>query len=197
MSTVLIDTNLSTTGGGGGGPFEQQFFFNMGGPGIRVNTFPGQQQRRRYAQAQGQDQAQQGSRLSAGTAQLLIFLLPFLFSIISYIFSGSTPSTPGYRFDGPVPPYTHAQTSRRLDIPYWVNPAEVSTLSRTKLRELDRLAEVHFMAKLDRECQAERVERERLMNAAHGWFFPDEDKMRQAKAYPMPSCAKLKAMRSK
>ncbi|OMP83392.1 putative J domain-containing protein [Diplodia seriata] len=186
-------------GGFGGGPFGGMgfdtgpgFVFNLGGgPGIRVHQFGGARPRRRPTAA---EQAAQAPSISSTLSSLLPLLFLFILPLLSSIFSGSssTPAGPSVRFDGAVPPHTLQRTSARLNIPYWVNPADVDDLSGRKLKELDRTAEVRYMSHLNVECDIEQQRQARLMQDAQGWFFVDETKMKEARKMPKPSCTRLR-----
>ncbi|KKY14541.1 putative er associated chaperone [Diplodia seriata] len=180
--------------GGGGMGFDTGpgFVFNLGGgPGIRVHQFGGARPRRRPTAA---EQAAQAPSISSTLSSLLPLLFLFILPLLSSIFSGSssTPAGPSVRFDGAVPPHTLQRTSARLNIPYWVNPADVDDLSGRKLKELDRTAEVRYMSHLNVECDIEQQRQARLMQDAQGWFFVDETKMKEARKMPKPSCTRLR-----
>lgn len=177
----------------GGGMFDAgpQFVFNMGGgPGFRVHQFGGQRARRRPRDANGQSEAPQ-SGLSALTSLLPLILL-FVFPLISSLFSGSsTPSGPSVRFDSPVPPHTLHRVTPKLKVDYYVNPREVEDFSSRKFYQLDQRAEVDYVSKVRYECELEVNERDRQIQDAQGWFFPDVEKMKAARAMPLDSCRRL------
>ncbi|KXS96063.1 hypothetical protein AC578_6390 [Pseudocercospora eumusae] len=181
-------------GGGMGGPFAggfggPGFVFNMGGgPGIRVHQFGGGQPRRRPHNHENQQPQSIFQALQGLLPLLLLFLLPLL----SSLFSGSgTPSGPTMRFDAAVPPHTHQHMSGKLNIPYWVNPKEVTEYTPKKWRELDTAAERKYIGHLSAECEWEQSQRQRLANEAMGFFFTDQVKLERAKKMEMPSCKKL------
>lgn len=176
-------------GGGMGGP---GFVFNMGGgPGIRVHQFGGNRPRARPHNHEQQQPQSMFQALQGLLPLLLLFILPLL----SSLFSGSgTPSGPQMRFDAAVPPHTHQHTSHKLQVPYWVNPTEVSDYTPKKWRELDKVAEGKFVGHLSNECQWEQNQRRRLAEEAQGFFFTDHVKLERARRMEMPSCTKLKGM---
>lgn len=184
--------------GGFGGPFGGPgifdtgpgFVFNLnGGPGVRVHQFGGPRIRRRPANANAEPAPSLGSALQSLLPLLLLFIVPLL----SSLFSGGGSGSPGpsIRLDSPVPPHTHQRVSERLHINYFVNPHEIEDLSARKLRELDREAEGRYMRKLNLDCDAEYARKNDLFLAAKGWFFTDEEKLKQARDLPMPSCERL------
>lgn len=185
-------------GGGFGGPFGGGMFdtgpgfvFNLGGgPGIRVHQFGGGRPRRRPPGGNQQEQAAPslGSTLQSLLPLLLLFILP----ILSSLFGGSSGSSgPTMRFDEARSPYTQHRVSRDLKIPYWVNPRDVSEYSRRQWTQLDRTAEVRYMGRLSSECENEQIMQQRMMQDAQGFFWTDEDKMREARNMPLKSCKKL------
>ncbi len=172
-----------------GGP---QFVFNMGGgPGFRVHQFGGGQPRRRPRAAnQADDRPQSGwSALSNLLPLLIIFVLPLL----SSLFSSAMPQGPSIHFQ-PGPPNTMHHTSHRLKVEYYLNPSEVADYNLRKMRDLDRQAETQYVTNLQYECQVETRTRNRMVEDAQGWFFPDADKMREAREYDMRACRHLDSL---
>ncbi|KAL1960208.1 hypothetical protein VTO42DRAFT_8751 [Malbranchea cinnamomea] len=188
--------------GGGFGPFGggifdtgPQFVFNMGGgPGIRVHHFGGPRVRRRP-----REQSQQSDTASSGIAwsQFLPLILLFVLPLLSSFFSGSTSSGPSVRFDTPSPPFTQQRTTPKLGLNYYVDPREVEDYSARKLRQLDQKVEVDYVTHLRYECQAEIRTRERMIQDAQGWFFPDVEKMKEARNLELRSCKKLESLNLK
>lgn len=178
-----------------GGP---QFVFNMGGgPGFRVHQFGGARPRRRPREANAQTQP--ASPGWASLTQLLPLILLFVFPLLSSLFSGgsSTSTGPSYRFDGPVSPHTMHRTTPRIKIDYYVNPHDVDDFSARKFSLLDTRVEKDYVNKLQFECEDEVQERERMIQAAQGWFFPDVEKMKEARAMELKSCRRLDALRGR
>ncbi|KAF2491054.1 DUF1977-domain-containing protein [Lophium mytilinum] len=186
-------------GGGFGGPFGRTscpgFVFNLnGGPGIRVHQFGGGRPRRRPATAQppGSEPAPTvSSALSALLPLLVLFIIPLLSSLFS---GGPAPQGPSVRFEGANPPQTYERTSYRMKVPYWVNPEEVSDYSAKKWKELDKTVEIKFVHQLNILCEREKDTRDRLVQDAQGWFFPDEEKLAKARKYDMKSCRRLREL---
>lgn len=81
--------------------------------------------------------------------------------------------------------------TRDLKIPYWVNPRDVNEYSRRQWSQLDRTAEVRYMGRLSSECENEQIIQQRMMQDAQGFFWTDEDKMREARNMELKSCKKL------
>lgn len=180
----------------GGGMFDggPSFVFNMGGgPGFRVHQFGGPRPRRRPREATNQADAAPPSGFSS-LSQFLPLLLLFLFPLISSLFSSSTPSGPSFRFDSPAPPHTLHRTTPKLKLNYYLNPIEVEDYSTRKLRQLDQKVEVDYVSKLRYECESEIRARDRMIQDAQGWFFPDVEKMKEARKLELRSCKKLESL---
>ncbi|CAM1510599.1 Fc.00g009340.m01.CDS01 [Cosmosporella sp. VM-42] len=181
-------------GGFGGGPFGAfdtgpQFVFNLGGgPGIRVHQFGGARPRRRPREP-GQAQEGGGFQTLLGLLPILLF---FILPLITSLWSGSSSSTgPRMVYDNPLHPYTEGRTTPNLGVEYFVNPAEVAKFSNGKLNQLDQKAELNLVRHLRTECENEYMYKQRLRDAAQGWFYQDADKMEVAEQYTMPSCDRL------
>lgn len=167
-----------------GGLFDSgpQFMFNMGGgPGFRVHQFGGNRPRRRP-----RDNARPQTLLGLLT-NLLPLIVLFILPLLSSLFSSLVPSGPTINFH-PGPPNLMHRTSSRLKVDYYLNPTEVKEYSSRKMRDLDRKAETQYITNLQYECQLEHRERNRLVDDAQGWFFPDEAKMQRARNYDMRAC---------
>lgn len=175
-----------------GGP---QFVFNMGGgPGFRVHQFGGPRPRRRPQPTTPEAEPSVWEVLQRLLPLILLFVLPLL----SSLFSGPpAPSGPTYRFDSPVSPHTLHRTTPKLNVNYFVNPLDVEDYSTRKLRQLDQRVEVEYVTKLRFECESEAQARERMIQDAQGWFFPDVEKMKQARAMEMKSCRRLDSLKGK
>lgn len=89
------------------------------------------------------------------------------------------------------------RTTPRLNLNYFVNPADVEELSPKKLRQFDHKVEVDYVSTLRFECENEVHQRERAIQDAQGWFFPDVEKMKQARAMELKSCRKFDSLRLK
>ncbi|PYH73873.1 J domain-containing protein [Aspergillus vadensis CBS 113365] len=184
--------------GGGFSPFGgPQFVFNMGGgPGIRVHQFGGGRPRRRPREANARTEPTPS--LWATFQQLLPLILLFVLPWISSKFSGSsTPAGPSYRFDAAVPPHTMHRTTPKLNVDYYVNPGDVEDYSTRKFRQLDQRVEVDYVTKLRYECEAEQHRRDRMLQDAQGWFFPDVDKIKEARAMELKSCRRLDSLKGR
>jgi DnaJ family protein B protein 12 len=169
-----------------------------GGPGFRVHQFGGQRPRRRPREANGQTEQPPASGWASLT-QLLPLILLFVLPLLSSLFSGGSPTTPGptYRFDGPVSPHTMHRMTPKLKLDYYVNPQDVDDFSTRKLNQLDSSVELDFVNKLRYECEDEVNDRERKIQEAQGWFFPDVEKMKEARAMELKSCRRLDALKGR
>lgn len=133
--------------------------------------------------------------------QTLLSLLPilifFIVPLITSIFSGgesSSSATPRMVYDNPLHPYTEGRTTPNLDVKYFVNPSDITSYSKSKLSQMDRTAEVNLVRHLRNECDNESMYKQRLREAAQGWFYQDPDKMATANEYKMPSCERLSTL---
>jgi DnaJ family protein B protein 12 len=169
------------------------FVFNLGGgPGVRVHQFGGGRPRRRpgTAQAAGSEPAPSfGSALSNLLPLLFLFVLPLL----SSIFSGSSSSGPSFVFEQPRGHYTKSHVSNRLQINYFVNPADVRDYSQSdrRWRKLDEQAETQYVHTMQTRCQTEKMQRDQAMQNAQGWFFVDEEAMTRARNMELKNCKHL------
>ena len=166
-----------------------QFVFNVGGgPGFRVHQFGGGRPRRRPAEANGQ--AERPQNALGFLSNLLPLIILFILPLLSSLFSSTMPSGPSIHFQ-PGPPNTMHHVSHNLRVDYYLNPTEVADYNGRKMKDLDRKAENQYITQLQYECQVETRNRNRLIEEAQGWFFPDLDKMRRADNYDMKSCRRL------
>ncbi|KAH8162900.1 hypothetical protein CIB48_g5357 [Xylaria polymorpha] len=159
---------------GGGGPLGfdtgPQFVFNVGGNrGFRVHQFGGGVPRRRPRAdgPQGQQQPQSGW-------DTLVSFLPILFL--------------------PLPPQTYHRTTPKLRVDYFVDPNDIAGWQDTRLRQLDKEAELGFVRVLRRRCDTEIRTKQDLIDKAQGWFFPDPDKMKIASDFEMGNCKRLESI---
>lgn len=173
-----------------------QFVFNLGGgPGIRVHQFGGARPRRRPREANAAEERPQN--FTSTIAGLLPLLILFILPLLSSLFSGSdsTPSGPQIRLTGPKAPFTLHRQTPKLKVDYYVNPAEVAEYTAYNFKKLDEIAEVTRVNQLRVECNDEQQTRQRIIDAAQGWFFQDEAMMQQARNMEMRSCRKLQDMK--
>lgn len=179
-SEILTDNQGFDTG--------PQFVFNFGGPGIRVHQFGGGRPRRRPRE---NEQAQDNS-FSNTLIGLLPIIFLFLFPLLSSLFSGgSAPAGPRMVFDAPEFPYTHERVTPKLNVKYYVNPQDVKSYSKSQMVRLDNSAEIGLVRHLRSECENEMMHKQRLYDAAQGWFTQDPDKMDVAKRFETLSCRRL------
>lgn len=168
-----------------------------GGPGFRVHQFGGPMPRRRPRTTTA-GQSEPAADGWAFVRQLLPLVLLFILPLLSSLFSGSsTPSGPSYRFDAAVHPHTMGRTTPKLNINYFVNPLDVEDYSARKFRQLDQRVEVDYVTSLRYECETEVNARERKIQEAQGWFFPDIEKMKEARAMELKSCRRLDSLKGK
>lgn len=164
--------------------------FNVGGPGIRVHQFGGPRARRRPRETSSSE-----SSLGAHVLlQFLPFLILFLFPLLSSLFFGSTPSGPSFRMDSPDPPYTLKRTTPNLKLDYFLDPLEVNDYGSRKFYQLDHRIEVDYVSRLQDDCERERSAKERMIQSAQGWFFPDTEKIKEARSLELRSCKKLRSL---
>ncbi|KAL3450691.1 hypothetical protein BJX65DRAFT_249734 [Aspergillus insuetus] len=182
--------------GGGFGPFGgPQFVFNMGGgPGFRVHQFGGSRPRRRPRE---NAESQPTPSLWATFQQFLPLILLFVLPLLSSLFSGSpTPAGPSYRFEA-VSPHTMQRTTPKLNINYFVNPLDVDEYNTRKFNNLDKRVEVEYVTRLRHECESEIHARDRMIQDAQGWFFPDVEKLKAARTMELKSCRRLESLKGR
>ena len=63
--------------------------------------------------------------------------------------------------------------------------------SARKFHQLDQKAEVEYVSKVRFECENEIRVRDRMIQDAQGWFFPDVDKLKAARSMKLRSCKKF------
>lgn len=89
------------------------------------------------------------------------------------------------------------RTTPRLNINYYVNPREVEEYGPRKFHQLDQRAEVEYVSKLRYECENEMNMRDRMVQDAQGWFFPDVEKMKVARSMDLKSCRRIDDLKGK
>ncbi|SPO03326.1 related to HLJ1 protein [Cephalotrichum gorgonifer] len=187
-------------GGFGGGPFGAfdtgpQFVFNMGGgPGIRVHQFGGARPQRRPRAANEPEQSGSALQTILGLLPIILF---FIIPVLTSLFSGSgtdQPAGPRMVYDQPMPPYTEHRQTPSYKVDYFVNPDDIASFSESKLTQLDKTAESNLVRLLRRECESEERTKQRLIDDAYGWIFPDQKKMERANQYEMPACQRIHNM---
>lgn len=187
-------------GGGGMGPGGDLFgggmggFQTFGGPGIRIRQFGGP--RRRPAQTAGGEQAQPEQSLVRILIQLLPLIVFFILPILGSLFTGDNSEKlrgPLFKLDR-VPPYTAMRETPNYKIPFWVNPNELEGMKKSDIVKLDKRAETHIISSLRFNCEREQENLIEERNAAHGWFFVDQEKLKKANERPLPNCKKLREL---
>lgn len=168
-----------------------------GGPGFRVHQFGGGVPRRR-PRAAANNESEPAVDGWGFVRQLLPLILLFVLPLLSSLLSGSSsPAGPSYRVDTPQSPYTMGRTTPRLNLNYFVNPLEVEDFSARKFRQLDQRVEVDYIAKIQYDCESEQHMQERKIQDAQGWFFPDIEKMKEARAMELKACRRLEHLKRK
>lgn len=89
------------------------------------------------------------------------------------------------------------RTTPKLSVNYYVNPTDVETYDKRRFRQLDQRVEVDYVTKLRYECEGEVQTRDRMVQDAQGWFFPDVEKMKAARSMEMKSCRRLDTLKGK
>lgn len=95
-------------------------------------------------------------------------------------------------YDNPIHPYTERRTTPNYGVEYFVNPADVAKYTNDKFNRLDLKAERNLIVHLRNECESELMYKQRLLDAAQGWFYQDPEKMAIAESYNMPSCERMR-----
>lgn len=171
-----------------------QFVFNLGGgPGVRVHQFGGGRPQRRPRTANGQAEERPPQSTMGALSNLLPLLILFVLPLLSSLFSSAMPAGPSIHFQ-PGPPNTLEKTSQRLHVNYYLNPKDIEDLTPRNMKDLDRQAETQYISQLQYECQIETRTRNRMVEEAQGWFFPDERKMREARKFELRSCSQLDSL---
>lgn len=160
-----------------------------GGPGIRVHQFGGAQPRRRP-----HDPSNQPPESPAGMMQGYLFIILIVVFFLSSLFSGSGEQYPSTRFDA-AHPHTKQHTSHKLNVPYYVRPADVESYTDRNWRRLDNVAEERYINHLVVQCQIEKNVQNQKFQAARGWMSIDKPKWEAARNHPRPACDRLEGWR--
>jgi DnaJ family protein B protein 12 len=89
------------------------------------------------------------------------------------------------------------RTTPKLNIDYFINPKDVDDYNTRKFRSLDQRVEVDYVSKLRYECESEVLARDRMIQDAQGWFFPDVEKMKAARSMELKSCRRLDSLKAR
>lgn len=163
-------------------------FQTFGGPGIRVHQFGGQRRRRPAQGATRQPEAEQG--FMRILIQLLPLIIFFLLPILGSIFTGDNSERlrgPAFKLDR-APPFTDRHETPNYKIPFWVNPNDLKEMKKGDIANLGKRAE----ATIINSCRQEQEDLTEERNAARGWIFIDQEKLKRANERPRPNCQKLK-----
>ncbi|CAG8485243.1 18778_t:CDS:2 [Dentiscutata erythropus] len=157
------------------------------GPGFSARRF---QPRRQSPNGEGAREQRTSPLLSF--FQLLPLILLFLFSFSSSWFSLAPEPLPSYSFYSNGY-HTENRFTHSLQVPYFVEPHQFSSIEQIprKLRTFEDNIEISYVKKLQYDCNTESAIRQRMINDAKGWVFPDEEKLKAAQAVKLPSCERL------
>jgi DnaJ family protein B protein 12 len=158
---------------------------------VRVHTFGGGRPRRQQPQHGGAPQQD-----SSFLYQLLPILFLLIITIVPTLLATSTPPAPSFVFEVAKPPLTLQRLTPQHSIPYFVDPAQVSGLSNSKLRQLDQKAELVYIRGLRDQCQHEYDNRQQRMMDAHAWWgtVKDKEAYERARTMQLSSCDRLRGM---
>lgn len=190
-------------GMGGGGPAFQGF--GPFGPNVRIHTFgtPFGAGVPRGAAGGGGNGRGPGARRGANEEEpqdfmsnlvrllplLLLFITPLLSSLFDTSSSGYSRPT---RFEfTPSPPYTERRTTSQHNIPYFVNPSDIQSMTSSNLRKLDHRAEISYIRSLRDLCSQEYEYKQQQIMNSHGWFTVDKDALAEAENIKLPHCEKI------
>jgi DnaJ family protein B protein 12 len=73
----------------------------------------------------------------------------------------------------------------------------VDDFSARRFKQLDKQVETDHVRTLRFECENEVNQRERMIQDAQGWFFPDIEKMKEARAMELPNCRRFEKLRGR
>ncbi|KAG0136609.1 hypothetical protein HOY82DRAFT_49540 [Tuber indicum] len=191
-------------GGGGMGPGGDLFgggmggFQTFGGPGIRIRQFGGQ--RRRPTQAAGREQVQPEQSLVRILIQLLPLIIFFILPILSSLLPGDNYKEfgePLFKLDR-VPPYTTRRETPNHKIPFWITPNELKKqMKKNGMIRLDKAVEIHIISALSSNCEKEKADKMKEINAARSSlsrYFDDQERLKKANERPLPNCEKLREL---
>jgi len=131
--------------------------------------------------------------------QLLPLILFFLLPLISSLFSSDADAG----FNGPAfstkhsPPYTYKRFTPNHQIPFFVNPKDLDSLSPRDAANFDKRAETNIIGTWNHACKLELKTREEAMQQAQGIIFTDYEALKRAKDMNLPHCRKLEDLRTK
>ncbi|ORY02625.1 DnaJ-domain-containing protein [Basidiobolus meristosporus CBS 931.73] len=174
------------------------FFGDFGG--FQAATFAGPNgvRYRRYYQA-GQGARRGPAESDTFTClKLLPFILLFLFSIFSSLFSGIS-SNPSYSFES-TGQLNHRRETPRRHVEYFVDHQEFNdyfsnTASKSKLKQYEDNVESQYYRYLVQLCNREEQLKHHAIVRAQGWnpFTTDKEKLKKAQEMRLPHCEKAQA----
>lgn len=183
--------NMFFGGGGGGRP--QTFTFGPGG--FQFTSFGGPGGARGFAQ-RPQQQAHEEPGMGDTLRQLLPILLFLLVPLLSNLLLGLG-LQPTFLFEPSGQRTVHKETLAHKVLFFILPDTDTDVfghLDQRQQRRFETKVEKEYSEKLRRGCSYERQQQHEMIEQASGWFFTDEELLRQATLMPMPNCERLRAM---
>lgn len=190
--------------GGGNSPFGGQSF-GFGNNGFTFQTFGGgeppfmRHRRTHHRPREGQSQDNTAQQSESSLSDQLRALLPLLFILIIPILSalfGSELSNPEYSF-APSYKYNIERRTPKYSIPYYVNNKFDEKFANKSPKQMknfvDKVESIYVQDKRSK-CSREQIHKNELMEDAQGWFWTNEEKLKQAENMPMPNCDYLRGI---
>lgn len=179
----------------GGAPFQFQFggdpndiFGQLFGDALFGGRRGGATFRTRPQQQPRQNAQEERRGISNYINLIIIAAVLILPQLFSWLFdSSSSTFVPRFRFEERAP-YVEERLTPKYSVPYYVNPRDLQGLSDSKLKNLDRVAENHFVSATRSACTQEYLRQQQQMQDAVGWLFTDEARYEEAKNTPLPHC---------
>ncbi|CAG8567885.1 15280_t:CDS:2 [Acaulospora morrowiae] len=158
------------------------------GPGFSARRF----QPRRESPNGGRAREQNNTSPLLTFFQLLPLILLFIFTFSSNWLTPTPEPMPAYSLHQSRY-YPESRHTRSLDVPYFVEPNQFASFAQNprKLQQFEDSIEIRFVKSLTDDCNNEFVMKQRKVNEAKGWLFPDEEKLKDAQNTKLPSCEKL------
>lgn len=162
-------------------------FQSFGGPGFRAQ----QARQRAQQQQQRQQQLQAETPLLQFLQQVLPVVLVLVVPMLIQFFSGK--QVPEYSFV-PTPQHTVTRTTPNYNIPFYVTEGfnKEKKLSKRQVHSFDTKVEHSIINEKRSRCNEEAILKNEKIEAAHGWFSVDQEKLEEARAMPMPNCQFLR-----
>lgn len=121
-------------------------------------------------------------------APLLLFLLVPIFSAIF-----ADRSAPEYSFTK-TSVYNSERSTPRYKVPYYVakDYERSKDMSKREIRQFGSKVENSYIQDKRARCSREQTVKNDMIEDAHGWFFTDEARLKEAEELPMPNCQALR-----